>query len=328
MSNPTGRPKKITTSKQKRKPKKQKRKRRSFPKVTCVLCGKKFRTISDEHLQEHGYTRAMYGRIFSEDGGALRVTRARGGSYSDTGAASGQPGELISSIASMLARDDLFVQTLADDVASALVGGPLRDRIRLALLGTLAARVELQGQAVTRLAKLNAELSEPWRTNQGGTNGGPTPTKDLVMMASQTLHEIKTGEDAVLRAAKLAIEEMKIPEPASKRGNPLDAYSGDAEQLDIPAEIPPAEREIMRNLLQALASGGRAKQSQIEGDQARPVVPEAVRDATGHEATTAPLVDEPQDGAQDTTTRFSGQQGRPSGPQPPIPMAPESEDPF
>jgi hypothetical protein len=170
-----------------------------------------------------------------------------------------------------------FVAALADEVAAYIMAGPVRDRLRIALLGLISARLELHGQAVARLDATNRELGEEWRVTQGGENGGPTPTKDLVMLASQTLQELKTGEDLVLKAIKLAIDEAKTPPAQAAAGSPLDAYSGKDEVLEVPASISSAERETVRTLLSSLASGAVARAQVIDAAQARPVEAEVVK---------------------------------------------------
>jgi len=255
---------KVRQPKKPSKSKKRRRKRKQIPKEVCALCGEVFRKIPEEHLREHGYTRSMYARVFKTDGLSPVTTRT----YNKNNQADTRTLQLTQEVARQIADDPVFVQTLADDVANAIVGGPLRDKIRFALVSVIAARLELQGRAATRLAAINEELAEEWRVKQGGEHGGPTDTKELTFMASQALQEMKTGEDLVLRAAKLAIDEMKVPPSPHQRGNPLDAFSGDAENLDVPAEIPNAEKEIIRELLTNLATAN--SRQIIDAESARP----------------------------------------------------------
>jgi len=185
---------------------------------------------------------------------------------------------------------------MADEVASYIIAGPLRDRLRQALLGLISARLELHGQAVARLDAVNRELGEEWRVAQGGEDGGPTPTKDLLGIAQQTLQEIRTGEDLVLKAVKLAIDEAKTPPAAVAAGSPLDAYSGQDEVIDVPASISPAERETVRNLLSALASGATARARMVDAEQAKPadVVSVSDQDSMSAEQPEMPAVSEPE----------------------------------
>ena len=269
------------------------------------MCGKRFKRLTKAHLQTHGYTAARYARLFSQDASAPPVSRARTGlpagcSNGESSASSSRqapPGELVRVVASHLEARPEFVASLADEVAAYIMAGPVRDRLRVALLGLISARLELHGQAVARLDATNRELGADWRITQGGENGGPTPTKDLVGIASQTLAELKTGEDMVLKAIKLAIDEAKTPPAQVAAGSPLDQYSGRDEVLQVPSSISAAERETVRTLLSSLAAGATARAQVLDADSARPVEAEVVTpepvEESGGIAPTMPDADEP-----------------------------------
>jgi len=141
-----------------------------------------------------------------------------------------------------------FLDALAAEVQEHILGsGPVRQQVALAAAQVIQARMAIHADAVGRLARLSTELDEEWRLTQGGRDGGPTPTKDLIGMAMQAHAEITKAEEMVLKAARLALEERKVadsgPAPAGY------TFTGEAEAINIPADLSPADREGLRALM-------------------------------------------------------------------------------
>jgi len=120
----------------------------------------------------------------------------------------------------------------------------------------------MHADAVGRLARIDQELEQPWRIEQGGPNGGATRTADLVAMHAATHNEIVKAEEMVLKAARLALDERKAQDAAQA---PAFSYSGEAEAIAIPTNLSPADREglraLMGNLTKYVAKGQEARKA-------------------------------------------------------------------
>jgi hypothetical protein len=269
-------------------PARRKRKKRTvYAPVQCLICKDSFPKLTRSHLALHGYTIERYCITFGVQRGLFKPSR---GPFPppgvDSAASPGAPtvpagrarDEVLAIIANghagpegaLLARriaeelvgDPEFLQTLADEVEQTIVTSSLRPRLTSALASILAARLETHGAALSLLERVRGELGQTWRIEQGGDDGGPTPTRDLTGMHFAANAELKTAEDLVLRAVKLAIDEKKGQDP-SAAAQPLDGvrYSGQMEAAAIPSDLTPAEREAMRNLAALLQKGIAARRS-------------------------------------------------------------------
>ena len=168
------------------------------------------------------------------------------------------PSQQAHAVAGALVQSPEFVATMADEVAEAIFSGPLRDRLKLALVTVLGARMKVHGEAHANLAALRAELSLPWRAQQGGKLGGPTPTEQLLAMASQAHNEVIKSEEAVLKTIKLAVDESKGRDDRAKPPGGLAPYTADAEGIiPIPENMTAEQRETVRELLVTLTRGAR-----------------------------------------------------------------------
>ena len=231
-------PKKPTAAKSK----KGRKKRRKQAHVTCQVCHKTFKKITATHQRQHGLTQEQYRRAF----------RAHThGSYANPAGATikGASGSDALAIAERIISDPAMIRDVANEVQEAIFSGPLRDRFRLGLTALISRRMEMHGKAAAALDAVRAELSADWRVTQGGANGGPTPTKDLVAIASVLGNEVKSGEELLVKAVKLCLEEYR----SNKGLNTLDAgtlarYTGEGEVLPVPAELTATDRENMRTL--------------------------------------------------------------------------------
>jgi hypothetical protein len=295
------------------------RKRTPRKLVQCLLCGEQFPKITAAHLETHHYTVQRYLRVFDASLRSPQVAQRSAprvlapGTPSASGSAQAasprgthkaercdppvgqrlEAGEIVAAleqaagstalaqrVAHELVSSPEFTYRMADEVAEAIFSGPFRDRLRTSLVTVLSARLEQHGKAVAALEKVRRELAQPWRLEQGGKDGGPTETGDLVAMGHLAVQDVRTAEELVLKAVKLAIDEAKGTED-KRAGHPLDGvrYTGKGEAIAVPAEIPAAQREIMRLLMDKIIQGSaqaKAAREAADLERAREV---AARDA-------------------------------------------------
>lgn len=226
------------------KPKQRRKKRKKQRQVVCQICHKQFDEITAEHLREHGYTLTRYRRFY------LAPTRAPGGSLDSTDDPS-LPADrnTVATIAERIVHDPNVIREMAGEVAEAIFGSSLRDALRISLVSVVSERLKAHGHAVATLNQVREELAQPWRTTQGGPNGEPTPTKDLLGMASVLNTEVKTGEELLLKTIKVAVEEWRSHKGAGAiEGGLPDRFSGDGERLPVPAQLSAQDRETIRTL--------------------------------------------------------------------------------
>lgn len=256
--------------------------------VLCLICRERFPRITAQHLRSHGWTTAMWERRFGPipapqppkslatarrrlaqtrlQAVNSKLSRAQATLQLDAAipvesATTG--GDLAGVVAQQLLTDPTFAARLTDEVQDAIFAGPLRDRLRASLVGILAERLDMHGQATARLKRIHAELSQPWRLEAGGEGGTATPTKELVAMLGNALVEVRHGEDLVVKAVKLALDEQRTRVAAGQTEAPLDGarYSGKAEKLPVPEGISAGERETVRTLLGMLQKGVEARRA-------------------------------------------------------------------
>ncbi len=184
---------------------------------------------------------------------------------------------------------------VADEAGEALFTGAARDRIRASIAGILVARMEALGSAHAAFATIKSELAQPWRTKQGGKRGAPTETSDLVSMGHLLHAEIKSAEDLVTRAVKLALDEEKSRGELAGTEGPLDAarFTGRHETLPVPEDMTAGEREAVRNLLTGFKSF-------IE--RRRAAGTPGTIDVTASAPGSAPVLKPPVSGPQDSAT--------------------------
>lgn len=232
------------------KRKRHKKKRTNSRQVVCQVCRQSFKEITAEHLRQHGLTLTRYRRMYHCS------TRAPGTSQRQDRSAAGSSGpstlpdrNTVATIAQRIVEDPDVIREMAGEVAEAIFGSSLRDALRISLVSALSERLKAHGESLAALNAVRAELAQPWRMQQGGPNGTPTPTKDLLGMASVLGQEVKTGEELLLKTVKLAIEEWRSHKGAGAvEGGLPDRFTGDGERLPIPATLSPQDRETMRTL--------------------------------------------------------------------------------
>jgi len=248
--------------------------------VTCQVCKVTMPRLTVEHLQVHGLTMQRYARLYSGSSpispGFLPPATA--------------PDPTPLGIAQSLVASPSFVTTLADEVAEAIFSGPLRDRLRLALTSVLGSRLAMHGESVALLARVRRELGAAWRIEQGGENGGPTETRDLVAMAMQASGEVAKGEDALLRTIKLAIDENKGRDGVALDRGGFKPYTGEAEVLPVPVDLSADEREAVRSLLATLTQGVRTLSNGSRGVGSTGPVTDGVADPVPPLTPLAPTV--------------------------------------
>lgn len=220
-----------------------KRKAPTSRQVVCQICHKAFPTLTAAHLQAHGFTLTRYRRAYEAS------TRAPGLTPDGT-VTSGVDRETISTIANRIVSDPQVIRDLAGEVQEAIFSSSLRDQLRLSLVHLITERLRLHGDAAAAMQQINQELAQPWRTQQGGPNGSPTPTKDLVQMGTLLNQELKQGEELLLKTVKLAVEEWRSNKGAGTLDGGLnpDRFTGNAEVLPVPASLTAQDRETIRTL--------------------------------------------------------------------------------
>lgn len=238
--------------------------------VTCLLCGKAFARLSSRHLAKHGLTRAQYLVTF-----ALKP--------SDIGDAT--PTSVYTAAVGLASTEQAQLKTLTDQVVAELVkSGELARRVSpevekqiltnyktqvaAACMALVESRLKMHGKAVALLEDARSQLSEKWRLEQGGENGGPTPIPHLVSIVHSALAEMKTGEELLVKTLKLAIDEQKSVEAAPPNFGKLTVDA--LKTLPIPDALDSSQRENMRKLMDVF---GRGLKSGAIVDAAARVVP-------------------------------------------------------
>lgn len=208
--------------------------------VTCLVCGRRYRTLRADHLQQHGLTRERYRRIY----GAPAVDSASGPIQG-----SGDPHlDMIARLSQRVADSSGFIDALAQECSERILSSaPLRVQVAFAAAQIIQGRVAIHADAMGRLARVSDELGADWRVSAGGHQGRPTPTKDLIGMAMQAHAEIAKAEEMVLKAAKLALDERKVE--SEMAAAPGYTFSGAAESIAIPQDLGAADREALRALM-------------------------------------------------------------------------------
>jgi hypothetical protein len=196
-----------------------------------------------------------------------------------------QQGLTVLDIARRIVTDPQVIRDLAGEVSEAIFSTSLREQLRLALVSTLAQRLDAHGKATSALSEVREELTQRWRILQGGENGQPTPTKELVAIHQALTHEVGKTEDLLSKTVKMAIDEFRSQKGNVSPGGGLDPlrFQGTGEALPIPASIGPQDREAMRQLyslfdsaitqrrtLDAEVSGSRAAADLPAGDGQQP----------------------------------------------------------
>lgn len=310
MSTPAPSPGDPSPKPRKRAPGTRRTKLKAQAQATCPICQEKFARLTALHVESHGWTLAMWERRFGPIPAPIPRRKPKKLGSEAAHAPSSPPAvapqvarqvslqlptadgrALASAVAHELVADPQFVARLADEVGSAIFEGALRDRLRTGLVAVLSTRLELHGKALAALEAVRKELAEPWRIAQGGEDHAPTPTRDLVAMGQLAALEVKRGEDLVLKAVKLALEEARTRTAAGQGESPLDAsrFSGAAERAGV-ASLPAAERETVRLLLGQLRKGVEARKALVDAEGAKPVQA-VVRDPA--EAVSAEQLDVP-----------------------------------
>jgi len=219
----------------------KRRKKRKSKTQRCRVCNKLFKNITPEHLRTHNITLQRYRRLFGATMPPSTTELMEVGSVSDP-----QDG-LVSAVSERLLQENVWVGCLADEVGERMTTGPMRHRLSLLLTTMLHQRAKVHGQSMSVLCEALNELQESWRITQGGPDGQPTSTEELLRIVDRGTKLVQQSEEAVMRAMKVALEEQRLQtEHADSLGPAL--YQGTGETLAMP-DLPTGDREIMRALL-------------------------------------------------------------------------------
>lgn len=246
------------------------------PLVRCAVCGDRYRRLGRHLKATHALTLAQYERVYSH-GGQHIPTNGR----VEPLEASGVPANLIAELAERCAASPDFLDRLAGDVGAHLLGSGLRASLAASLGALLQTRMRLAGDAAALLARVDTQLSEPWRLEAGGEMGAPTSTRDLATIHATASAELDKATDAILRASKLAIDERRGLSGEATGDAPLDKYRGKRDALPLADALGPGERSIMLALMERLAERARRAGTIIDAQVAR-VLPPATDASEAH----------------------------------------------
>jgi hypothetical protein len=256
-----------------------------YEPIECKVCRQVFPKLTVAHLNVHGLTIESYCATYSVSRAKFRAGRPPTGRASALDRAPLEDAlvsiahdprgraELAAAVSRELLAKGRLAAELAGDVERAIVAGPLRGTLTAALVQLMATRLEMHGKAAATLDALRAELSQPWRREAGGDEGGPTPTRDLVALTQTAIADLKATDDEILKVLKLAVEEARSgPAGVTSLGGALPTAA--ATGVPIPTDLTPAERETMRGLASMLKRGLEARRAL--GDLRTAVPAEAV----------------------------------------------------
>jgi hypothetical protein len=245
------------------------RKKRAEKTVVCQVCLERLPRITGDHVRTHGMTLRAYISAYTPSlaPSALAHLSRRPGTA--------RPAALLDpdfarTLAERTASDPDFIFRLADEVSDVLATGPIRDRIRVALGAVIDARVEMQSRALAMLSRAYDELKEPWRMRQAEA-GGPVPTSRLLDVISTLATEVARGEDTIVRAGRLVLEEQRTRLSAGlSTVDAADRFKGVGADVPLPpADSTPEAREDMRIMWnQLMRAFGRAQERRTISAQA------------------------------------------------------------
>lgn len=218
----------------------------------CYICKETMPTVTAAHLRTHGYTVKRYERMF----GARRPLAMSGRSDQSLLKADQSPerSAAITELAERLGRDKVWLDTLTDEVGERMLNGPMRLRLTSLCATMLMHRAQVHAGAMTVMSAALNELQEDWRVTQGGKDGAPTPTEELLRVVEKAGKVVRDSEEAVQRTMKLALDEQRTASEYADGIGPT-LYQGKAEKLNLPKGLTSGDRETMRGLLSIL---GRA----------------------------------------------------------------------
>lgn len=218
----------------------------------CYICKQVMPKVSAAHLRNHGYSVQRYERCFGVRRPIHRSTRSdQSLSKPDQ---SPQRSAAIAELAERLGHDKVWLDTLTDEVGERMLNGEMRHRLTAMCATMLMHRAQVHAGAMTVMSSALRELTEDWRVTQGGKDGAPTSTEELLRIVEKAGKVVRDSEEAVQRTMKLALDEQRTASEYADGIGPT-LYQGKAEKLDLPAGLTPGDRETMRGLLGIL---GRA----------------------------------------------------------------------
>lgn len=256
--------------------------------IPCAICGKRFVKLSGNHLKLHGYTLERYSRVFNpHTGSSLSPTTGvpdpehphRQGVQTIS-----VPATFRDSVISDLLATPSFRAAATYDVAQAIFSTSARGALALSIQAMVATRINMHARAVADMEKVRQELLAPWRLEAGGKDGAPTPTSDLVSLASMLHQEVVKSEELVHKTLRMAMDEQATTQGDNMiHGRP--AFKGDAERIPVPPNLNPQDRDAVRTLLRSL---GESLQRRAEVTAPLPVVASPSREVTPHDSRGVP----------------------------------------
>lgn len=260
------------------------RRRVVYDPLECLVCHERFSKITAAHLNSHGLSIDQYCRTYSLPRDKFSRGRPPGGLATPlsplTAAGHDEALALIHAdprkvealsrqvLAALLERGTLATE-LSKDVERGIVTTELRPMLTASLVTIVAGRMEAHGRATETLAALQRELSQPWRREQGGAEGGVTETRDLVAMTQTAIADLKATDEVILKVLKLAVDEQREREKTHPAGDLAEKFQGTSAP-PLPADLTPADRETMRGLALMLRKGLEARAKLREAAQAKP----------------------------------------------------------
>jgi len=204
--------------------------------IQCQLCGRKMAQITVRHLEVYHPEVSIeeYQRQFKgTTSGQLQLAAAP----KETTAA------LAQTVAERILADKGILDSITDRVGQTLFSGKTKEHIIGAVLAALQLRLGTLNVAAERVARLNEELFEDWRLKEGGPDGAPTPTDQLVRMGYLASGDAHNIVDEIIRMANLVVQENHGAMAPSVNVN---LFSGLHEKIPMPGDMTPDRREKVR----------------------------------------------------------------------------------
>lgn len=238
--------------------------------VQCAICGQRYQRITKAHVKTHGLSLAQYKKIY---GAVKPVEEAK--ELAEKAVTSDEVADL------MLSNPEIR-SGLADGLVAHLFGPGTRARLLSAISVVLEARMAQFSELTAAKAKVVRELFKDWRIKEGGPDGGPTSTKDLITMLATIGNEQSATEGTLIRVLQQAVSERKAPMQLllgiGLHGN---AFTGRHEAV---ANLSQSQREQARMLDESLGTGDPDK---VAGGllMAAVITPEEYEQETGSKPT-------------------------------------------
>jgi hypothetical protein len=159
-------------------------------------------------------------------------------------------------------NDPRVAEAVAQTAQGFLFSDKLRERMAMAVLGSMKRRSETVNKLDTLEDSVLAELVDEWRITSGGPNGMPTSTSELIEILRYIDKARKGVEDVALRAAATSVAERKSDMPLTLINIQNDRLREKKEEENINSvsslQYTPEQREMLRQFANRLRSGSPA----------------------------------------------------------------------